>query len=648
MPKLFIDNLGTEDTQYAFVDASGKTQFSSVCTSHDIDGGISTDIYQHESADSSESPKHLVATIKWSPNAFRDPVLVLHSEDQPQKMTKLQLTTHIIRQSLSMVTKGRSRAHWRRIHESGKLVLFTGHNREKRLIADECQHAGKRWLQIETKPVHHCSITDTEIVASWIAMNKFTMILPVNNAKPRRFAVVGAGASGLAILRVFADELKQDLASGNCEIVCFEKRNDSGGIWLPGEPNPPLSKVPATPLYDSLTTNLPLPIMAFLSQHFAPSTWLFPSHQEVNKYLHDYEKRFNLRRFVTFDTLISRAFWDERTSKWQLTLQRNSQPENQSVESFDHLLIGNGHYAKPYSPNFEGLDLWAAHESRRVTHSMWYREPSSYQDLRVLVIGGGPSGNDISDDISEVAKETIQSVRSFQDGQVGRITRRGAIERFAADGLVVFKSGKQAYIDRVILATGYKYDFPFLSQLPLRDPEPNSPTLYNSGSHIYPLAQHLFPLMAPFPPTSAAFFGLTSKVAPFPLFEVQAALAVRVMTGRVDMDFNQEYQLTLARNKKLLEALGAERAARLWHVLDTSESQFGYREILWRLAGELDKTVPAWTIEFYDKKSVIRDEWRDLVKRGEADSWARSIEKGTIDEWLDLTYRVLRQAESKA
>jgi cation diffusion facilitator CzcD-associated flavoprotein CzcO len=57
------------------------------------------------------------------------------------------------------------------------------------------------------------------------------MIVPNNNSRKRRFAVIGAGASGLAILRVFADELKEELVSGDCEIVCFEKRNDSGGIW---------------------------------------------------------------------------------------------------------------------------------------------------------------------------------------------------------------------------------------------------------------------------------------------------------------------------------------------------------------------------------------------------------------------------------
>ncbi|QRV91579.1 hypothetical protein RhiJN_19597 [Ceratobasidium sp. AG-Ba] len=84
MPKLFIDNLGADDTQYAFVDTAGHTQFSSVYAGHDVDGNISTDIYQHDSVPSSPSQMHLVATIKWPPNAFRDPVLVLHSEEKPR------------------------------------------------------------------------------------------------------------------------------------------------------------------------------------------------------------------------------------------------------------------------------------------------------------------------------------------------------------------------------------------------------------------------------------------------------------------------------------------------------------------------------------------------------------------------------------
>ncbi|KAH7345052.1 hypothetical protein B0J17DRAFT_638138 [Rhizoctonia solani] len=174
MPKLFIDNNGTNDSQYAFMDAAGNKQFTSSSSVDLIDGAISTDIYQYEHA-GQISHGHLVATIKWPSNTFRDPTLILYPDvdsGDTARTTKLQLSTNHIRQSLNLVTKAHSRAHWRRIPETDKLALFAGHNREKRLIADECHRAGKRWLQIEGKPVHHCSITDVEIVASWIAINK--------------------------------------------------------------------------------------------------------------------------------------------------------------------------------------------------------------------------------------------------------------------------------------------------------------------------------------------------------------------------------------------------------------------------------------------------------------------------------------------
>lgn len=52
-----------------------------------------------------------------------------------------------------------------------------------------------------------------------------------NNYKKRRIVAVGAGPSGLAALRVYTDELKEEIASDECEIICFEKRDELGGVW---------------------------------------------------------------------------------------------------------------------------------------------------------------------------------------------------------------------------------------------------------------------------------------------------------------------------------------------------------------------------------------------------------------------------------
>jgi cation diffusion facilitator CzcD-associated flavoprotein CzcO len=57
------------------------------------------------------------------------------------------------------------------------------------------------------------------------------MGFPQARNKKLRIAAIGAGASGLAALRIFADEFKKEMATGDCEMVCFERRGDSGGIW---------------------------------------------------------------------------------------------------------------------------------------------------------------------------------------------------------------------------------------------------------------------------------------------------------------------------------------------------------------------------------------------------------------------------------
>ncbi|KDN50237.1 hypothetical protein RSAG8_01573, partial [Rhizoctonia solani AG-8 WAC10335] len=469
--------------------------------------------------------------------------------------------------------------------------------------------------------------------------------------KKLRIAAIGAGASGLAILRIFAEEFRKEIQAGDCELVCFEKRNDAVGIWLPDHSNTMLqTSVPDTPLYNCLTTNLPLPIMLYPSRDPTPSTHLFPPAHAVLEYLQGYETQFKLRQFIRFNTVVSRtslttpttyiAFWNDTTRQWEVTIHPRDQPDNPNNLHFDHLLVTNGHYAKSHFVTYPGLDDWSASGSRsiihsmwyrepsqchglrvliigggpsgndiagdlckvakeiiqsvrsfededtgpsfskaaNIIHSMWYREPSQYHGLRVLIIGGGPSGNDIAGDLCKVAKETIQSVRSFEDEDTGPVTKRGKIDHLTTDGLVVFESGKQAYVDRIILATGYEYDFPFLPQL------------------------HL--------------------------------------------NYDQELELCKARNKKLTEVhKGPERVAKHWHILD-GDAQFAHREELWRLAGE-NRSCPEWSSKIYEAKFILRDEWKDLVRTGEADSWAKGVGERGMKDWVELMHRVLRRAEER-
>lgn len=74
------------------------------------------------------------------------------------------------------------------------------------------------------------------------------------------------------------------------------------------------------------------------------------------------------------------------------------------------ILVIFRHYSCPYIPNFPGLQDFTG----KVTHSHEYRCPEPYVNQRVLTIGGGPSGIDISLDLSKTADEVCYCILSLQ------------------------------------------------------------------------------------------------------------------------------------------------------------------------------------------------------------------------------------------
>ncbi|KAH9177689.1 hypothetical protein EDB89DRAFT_2226105 [Lactarius sanguifluus] len=60
--------------------------------------------------------------------------------------------------------------------------------------------------------------------------------------------------------------------------------------------------------------------------------------------------------------------------------------------TLDHLNVATGHY--PYEPEFQGQQV--STPSRKILHSIFYREPEVYRGRNILVVGGGGSGKDIA------------------------------------------------------------------------------------------------------------------------------------------------------------------------------------------------------------------------------------------------------------
>lgn len=228
-------------------------------------------------------------------------------------------------------------------------------------------------------------------------------------------------------------------------------RRYRGDETAPSPGGPP----PASPIYNSLTTNLPHCIMSYHDFMFPPSTDLYPPASIMQQYLLDFTEHFGLRRFIRLRTRVEDARWNG--SEWRIRLSGDSS----ETRSCDHLIVANGHYHRPYYPTIPGLTEWAAVDGREATHSTYYREPSSFTGKRVLVIGGGPSGRDISTEIALIAAETYHCVRGFTTDDTSVPKKRPGIVSFdpKGEGVVRYVDGTEDRgVNRLVMGTGFEFE----------------------------------------------------------------------------------------------------------------------------------------------------------------------------------------------
>ncbi|KAG8901901.1 hypothetical protein FRB99_005004 [Tulasnella sp. 403] len=452
--------------------------------------------------------------------------------------------------------------------------------------------------------------------------------------KPKnRVTIIGGGPAGLACLRIF------EQSPYKWNLTLFEAREKLGGIWYRGEDVRPGKRLPTSPVYDSMTTNLPHCVMAFHEFPFPPSTHLYPTVETVHKYLYQYADCFGLHKFIHLDQRVDDARWNG--VEWELKVAGRLR-----THRCDFLMIANGHYSKPYIPQIPGMKQWSS--GRSVMHSTWYREPSPWYGKRVLVIGAGSSGQDITQELGTVAAEVYHAIRGATRDDSVTPRKRGEVVGFHShgEGAVVYADGTVDYgIECVVLATGFHLDFPMMRQMKCGLPPPHKgfpPHLYNSRLHVYPLARQIFPLHTEIPPSALAFIGLPCRVVPFPLFEAQAAAALQVFAHPEKFDVEKETALVLERRRLIEEEVGADECAvaKRWHRLPKDE-QWEYRRELFEFAGITKWKVESWVIEAHNKKEFIREQWRELLRNGEAELYVRGI--NTEEGWRELLYKLLHR-----
>ncbi|NXL23697.1 FMO4 monooxygenase, partial [Setophaga kirtlandii] len=215
----------------------------------------------------------------------------------------------------------------------------------------------------------------------------------------QRVAVVGAGAGGLASVKCCLDE--------GLEPTCFESSEDIGGVWRYTDS----TDSRRITVYRSVITNTSKEMSCFSDFPFPEDFPNYLPHSLVLEYLRMYARHFDLLQHIRFQTTVVsvRKCPDFSTSgQWEVVTESRGVRES---HVFDAVMVCTGHYQEPYLPlaSFPGI------ESRfkgQYLHSWEYRDVQAFRGKRVLVLGIGNTGGDLSVELSRVAAKVFLSTRS--------------------------------------------------------------------------------------------------------------------------------------------------------------------------------------------------------------------------------------------
>uniref|UniRef100_A0A7S0RVR3 Flavin-containing monooxygenase n=1 Tax=Pyramimonas obovata TaxID=1411642 RepID=A0A7S0RVR3_9CHLO len=443
-----------------------------------------------------------------------------------------------------------------------------------------------------------------------------------------KVAVVGAGAAGL----VAAKELR---AEGHI-VGVFEQAGQPGGTWVYDasiEEDDLLGvsdtrKQVHSSMYENLRTNIPREVMGYQAFWFGETfedSRRFCGHREVLTYLQAFAKRFDLEPMIRYNTKVLQAVPVPVEGSpfggpaWKVTTQTAGKENALSTEMFDALVVCNGHYTQPRLPKVEVEELYTGH----IMHSHNYRTNATFAGQRVVVLGAGPSGEDLARDIADVAKDVFICARAWQNplwasdptplGRRRNCVRRPMLRRLRADKRAELDDGSVLEgVDAIVYCTGYMYSFPFLSETGVISVEDN---------YVHPLYEQVFATKAP----TLSLIGIPWKVIPFPQFELQSKWVARVLSGRAALPSDAEMEAAVAKFEEQLEPHGGTRLQRHAHM--QGGEQFAYNERIAAACGE--PPLPKWREDMYratgtnkrERPEVYRDEYPDEALVAEARKW---------------------------
>ena len=198
-------------------------------------------------------------------------------------------------------------------------------------------------------------------------------------AKRPKVCVIGAGSSGIAVVKALSDRA--------LPFDCFEMSDRVGGNWVFRNRNG------RSPAYRSLRVNTSRDRTAYADFPMPRDYPDFPDHARMAAYFDAYVDRFGLRDRITFNTAVTRAT-RLAPRHWRVTLGGTGE-----AREYGALVVANGHHWDPRWPEPPVPGRFAG----TVLHARDYVDPTEPLDARgkrVVVVGLGNSAVDIACELS--------------------------------------------------------------------------------------------------------------------------------------------------------------------------------------------------------------------------------------------------------
>ncbi len=188
--------------------------------------------------------------------------------------------------------------------------------------------------------------------------------------------VIGAGVAGLYQL--------YKLREFGLSVRCYDDAGGVGGTWY-------WNRYPGC-RFDSESETYGYSWSKELLQEW---DWKehFSGQPENEKYLNYVADKFNLRPHIQFNSRVKSAFYDEKTNRWEVTLESGQRAQAQ------FLVAAVGILTARYTPPFPGVDSFKGESFHT---SRWPKEKVDFTGKRVACIGTGATAVQL---IPHVAKE---------------------------------------------------------------------------------------------------------------------------------------------------------------------------------------------------------------------------------------------------